>query len=173
MDFQNLEELTAYAQLLGFSTRADHGRLFFFPHGMAWETYLAVSHGTELENIDLSNLTLISQKFLLHDFKLNRPVSLEWIVEFLRDHSDNARRDSNECLKRIELNKKIIDANASDSSGVRLEEAWEEARMKHSSGISVAQSDQDYSAGPHNDDWDGGDWGEFLSGPDLQDGEVQ
>jgi len=156
MDEQNLIDLFAHAQKLGFSVAAQDARLVFFPEGMPWEHYLILRRDPVTETLGPSSLTLIHQKQPDYptghgNFRLKKPVSLEWILDYLKSQSESALQESELCRKRAELNQKIIEANAStDSSVLDNDDQIEPDRTQPSAFFKESPPipyDEDYSAG--------------------------
>ena len=181
MQVQNLIDLVAYAQNLGFSITAQDEQLVFFPEDVPWEHYLILSTDLATEGLEFLSFILVHQRKPEYstsgsgNFWLNKAVSLEWIKDYLRSQSEAALQESKKYRERAELNKKIIEAKGPTNSSIPNNDYEPDRIQPYPSltGSPPIQHDEDYSAGPNDDDWDQDDWEGYMSGPELEDGEYK
>ena len=171
MDLSNnneIKKLIKFAYSRNFSSSIKHETICFYPHEMDWNKYLTI-HVKE-ENINLL-IKITEHKFLQSHKYIGSVVSIKWLEGFFNFRSEEAKKDTHDYLQSKRLNEKMRRKNEEF-----IVDKWEEDNVRTNlkneglaSGTLDSPSSEDGDT--FNDDWDSGDWEEYMTGPDFEDGQ--
>ena len=166
-DTSEIKKLLRFAYSRKFYTSVKLNQISFFPGAMIWNKYLTIS--VEEKNSDLI-LKLKEHKFLVTKQFIDREVSIKWLKGFFNFRAQDAQKDIDYFLEQQQLNEKIIKENKK----INLNESPQENILVNkglaSGNLDFPMNDE---GGPLDDNWDSGDWEEYMSGPDFEDGQPQ
>tara|TARA_Y100001935_G_C17299858_1_gene508495 strand:+ start:1116 stop:1631 length:516 start_codon:yes stop_codon:yes gene_type:complete len=166
-DNTEIKEILEFAHSRRFSHSFWLNYISFFPHEMDWNIYLKISVDEKNENLIFK---IKEHKFFITRKYIDRQVSTEWLKGFFNFRSMNANKEIDEFIQRRKLNEDIIKHNES----LNLDDAPKENILANT-GLASGTLDASLidEGGPQDQNWDSGDWEEYMSGPDFEDGQPQ